>query len=196
MNRLALVALLTAAALSACGSGSPPPRLYHLRSTAPASAPPAPAWAGAPWQLAAPLRLPEYLDRDAILAPEGQAGLRPLAGHRWAEPLAEGVPRVLRQDLAALLGEGAVWQGPLPAGQAAAGQLRLEITAFEATPDLRSVRLSARWSITTPARAPRSESRSVEVPVAGAEVDALVAAHRVALWRLAEALAQSLRGGA
>lgn len=194
MNRIALAALLLA--LAACGSGSPPPRLYHLRSAAPVSLPaPAPVWSGAPWHLAGPLRLPEYLDRDAILTPEGQAGLRPLAGHRWAEPLAEGVPRVLRQDLATLLGDGALWQGPLPAGLAGAGQLRLEITAFEATPDQRAVRLSARWSVAAPGRALRNESRTFEVPVAGPEVDPLVAAHRLALWRLAEALAQSLRSG-
>lgn len=185
-----LIPWLTPILLAACASSAPPAQLYHLRSAPPLAAPAPVAPARGPWQLLHPVRLPDYLDRDAILVPRGQAGLATLSGHRWAEPLAEGVPRVLRQDLALLLGEAAL----SPATAPAQAQLRLEISSFEATPERRAVQLQARWSLQTGGGAPvRSNGTRIEVPVAGAEVDALVAAHRLALWRLAEQLAVEMR---
>jgi uncharacterized lipoprotein YmbA len=177
-------------ALLACTT-PPPAQLYRLRSEPPTPPSPAPAWAGAPWQLVLPVVLPEYLDRDTLVVPQGQAGLRTLPGQRWAEPLAEGVTRVLRADLAAVLGESALWAGPLPPGRVAAGQLRIELTAFETTADRSAVRLSARWSLAGTALVNgRSE---ISVPVAAPDVDALVAAHREALWRLALEMALAVR---
>jgi uncharacterized lipoprotein YmbA len=187
---LAALPLLPLFALLGCATPSPPAQLYRLPSDAPAAASAAAAWSGRPWQLVLPVALPDYLDRDAIVVPQGQAGLRALPGQRWAEPLAEAVPRVLRADLGARLGEGALWAGQLPPGVVAAGQLRIELTAFEATPDRSAVRLSARWSLAGAAlRGGRSE---ISVPVAAADVDALVAAHREALWRLSGELAAAI----
>jgi uncharacterized protein len=187
--RTVLVALPLLALLG-CATPSPPAQLYRLPSAVSAVAPAASGWSGPPWQLVLPVGVPDYLDRDAIVVPQGQAGLRPLPGQRWAEPLAEAVPRVLRADLGARLGEGALWAGPLPPGVVAAGQLRVELTAFEATPDRSAVRLSARWSLAGAAlRSGRSE---ISVPAAAADVDALVAAHREALWRLSAELAAAI----
>jgi uncharacterized protein len=177
-------------ALLACAAPPPPAQLYRLRSDAPVVQVPVPAWSGRPWQLVLPVALPDYLERDAIVVPQGQAGLRALPGQRWAEPLAEAVPRVLRSDLNLRLGEGAVWAGPLPTGQAASGQLRVELTAFEATADRGAVRLTARWSLVgTSLSGGRSE---ISVPVSGADVDALVATHREALWQLSGELAAAM----
>ena len=124
-RRQAVAAMLAAAAaLGGCGT-SPPVQLYHLRSEPPL---PTPAAAGAEvWQLMLPVRLPDYLDREALLLPQGETGLLALSGHRWAESLRDAVPRVLRQDLGALLGEGRVWPSPLPSGVTATRQLRVEI---------------------------------------------------------------------
>jgi uncharacterized lipoprotein YmbA len=186
----ATLPLLAALALLGCATPSPPAQLYRLPSDAPAAAPTAAAWSGRPWQLVLPVAVPDYLDRDAIVVSQGQAALRALPGQRWAEPLAEAVPRVLRADLATRLGEGALWAGPLPQGLVAAGQLRIELTAFEATPDRSAVRLSARWSLAGGTlRSGRSE---ISVPVAAPDADALVAAHREALWRLSAELAAAI----
>ena len=187
----AAAAALPLLALLACAAPSPQTQLDRLRSEARGNPAPTAAWTGPPWQLVLPVALPEYLDRDTLVVPQGQAGLRPLPGQRWAEPLADGVTRVLRADLAALLGESALWAGPLPPGRMPAGQLHVELTAFEATADRSAVRLSARWSLSGAALfSGRSE---IQVPVAAPEVDALVAAHREALWRLAGELAAALR---
>ena len=188
LSRRGALALLAAAGglLAGCGS-SPPVQLYHLRST-----PPVPVPARAPsaerWQLLLPVRLPDYLDREAILLPQGETGLLALSGHRWAEPLRDAVPRVLRQDLSALLGDDRVWVSPLPAGVLPTRQLRVEILGFEAETDRAAVRLQARWTVADPQGRlpPQAGSATLRVAADGGSIDRLVAAHRLALWRLAE----------
>ncbi len=187
---LVLVLVLAATALAGCAGPAPAPRLYQLRA-----APPAPAASQAPsalqWQLLQPVSLPESLDRDALLLRQGQNGLQPLPGHRWAEPLRDSVPRVLRQDLAALLGESRVWTAPVPAGVVITRRLRVELLALEASADRSSVLLRARWSLVDPSGAApaRADSVALSAASAGTDVDSLVAAHRLALWRLAETIA-------
>jgi len=199
---LHLAALSLAGLLAACASPAPPPALYQLRS-----APPVPVsvpvsvsvqTVAAPQQvlqLLLPVALPEALQRDALLMPQGRAGVQALAGHRWAEPLADAVPRLLRQDLAALLGEARVWAAPLPAGITITRQCRVEILSLMATPDRATVVLQARWTLSDPTgrNAPAVITTQISAPSAGPDVDALVSAHRLALWRLAEQVAQTVK---
>lgn len=183
--------LLPASLLAACGS-SPPVQLYRLPSAAPVPAPGTVA-TNETWQLLLPVRIPDYLDRDALLMPQGEARLLALSGHRWAESLREAVPRVLREDLIALLGEGRVWVSPLPAGLTITRRLRVELQAFDVGADRRSVRLQARWSLVDPAGAqpPRSAAAELVEAAASERIDDLVAAHRIALWHLAERIVAS-----
>lgn len=187
---LAVLAVL--GLIAACGSPAPAARLVQLRAASPGL----PASAGTvadslattAWQLVLPLRLPDYLDRDAILVPQGQAGLVPISGYRWAEPLREAVPRLVRADLATLLGESRVWSSPLPPGVTVQRQLRVEMLAFESNQQRSAVLLNARWSIVDPSgkTPPRADSAQISVAVAAADVDSLVAAHRLALWQMAQ----------
>jgi uncharacterized lipoprotein YmbA len=187
--RLRVPTLLALALLAGCSS-APPVQLYQLRAATPVSAP-AVAPTALNWQLMLPVKVPDYLDRDAVVVPQGQSGLQAQAGHRWAEPLREAVPRLLRQDLGTLLGEGRVWLAPLPPGLVIARQLRVELLALEASADRRAVDLRARWTVAVPggAAAPQVDTVALSVPAAGTDVDSLVAAHRLALWRLAERIA-------
>ena len=191
---LAALSFCLAGLLAACASPAPPPALYQLRSS-----PPVPVQAvAAPQQvlqLLLPVALPEALQRDALLLPQGQTGLQALAGHRWAEPLADAVPRLLRQDLVALLGEARVWAAPVPAGVVITRQCRVEILSLLATPERTAVVLQARWTLSDPSGriAPQVQTTQIGVPSAGPDVDALVAAHRLALWRLAEQVALAVR---
>ena len=187
---LGSLCLVTVAALMACAS-SAPPQLLHLRTQLPDAVGRNVASATASatnWQLVTPVRLPDYLDRNALLVPQGQAGLQTIPGYRWAEPLRESVPRVLRQDLATLLGEDRVWTSPVPDSVAIDQQLRVELLAFESNAERTAVVLQARWIVSKKGSASlgRSHSATLTVPSKGADADSLVAAHRQALWWLAQ----------
>jgi uncharacterized protein len=185
-------AVLVALLLGACGSPLPPIQLLRLPSEAPAavaSAAPRPDPAVS-WQLMAPVHLPGHLDRDALLVPQGRAGVQPLGGARWAEPLRDAAPRLLRQDLARRLGQP-LWSAPLPPGVSITHQLRVEIAAFDVGADGRSVSLQARWSVADVRGAvpPRLHEAAFVTAATGADADALAAAHRQALWELAGRIA-------
>ena len=179
--------------LTACASPRPPPQLYQLRAEPPVSAPPAPPTGVIPLQLL-PVSLPELLDRDALLVPQGRAGVVALAGHRWAEPLRDAVPRLLRQDLALLLGADRVWVAPLPAGVQPPRQLRVDVLSFQVDEARREVALRARWTLggSGGAQPARTGLDTVVAPVQGSDVDAIAAAHRMAVWQLAQRLAADL----
>jgi uncharacterized protein len=186
-----LAATGLATAVNGCGT-SPPVQLYHLRAQPPETVPAAAAADTAEiWQLMQPVRVPEYLDREAILLPQGQTGLLALSGHRWAESLRDAIPRLLRQDLAALRGQGRVWAAPVPKGVSVARQLRVELAALDVAADRRSVHLQARWTLSDPqaTQVPRTESLELQIAATDDSIDALVAAHRLALGRLAVRIA-------
>ncbi len=186
------LAVLLVALSTACGTPPPPPQLYQLRSAPPMAVQ---AQATAPTvQLLWPVAVPELLERDAIVVAQGQAGVQALSGHRWAEPLRDAVPRLLRQDLTLLLGDGRVWVAPLPAGVVVQRQLRVEVLALQADASRSNLQLQARWTLSDPTGRTPAATRveSLSVAVAGGDIDAVVVAHRLALWRLAERLSQAV----
>lgn len=183
-----LCAVLCASLLAACGQ-SPVIQLYQLRAEPPQAV--ATRTEGAAvWQLL-PLQLPSYLDREAVLQPQGQAGLGAVPGARWAEPLRDAVPRLLLADLASLRGASSVFIGPLPPGLKAQQQLRVELTRLDAEADGSAVVLTGRWWLQDPsgASAPQVHELRLRAPASGTGVEGLVAAHRQVLWQLAQAIA-------
>jgi uncharacterized lipoprotein YmbA len=183
--------------LGGCACSSlPPGRWVRLPAEAPRqAAAPAAAVPGV-WQLMAPVQLPGHLDRDALLVPQGTAGLQGLGGTRWAEPLRDAVPRLLRQDLEREFGTP-LWTAPLPPGVSPTRQLRIELTAFDVTVDLRGVALAARWSLAAAqggARPAVFDAR-FSTPASGSDADGLALAHRQALAQLARQIADSARSG-
>lgn len=207
LSRRAWLGLPAALWLAGCATPLPPLQRHRLpadpaeaadamdtaEAAEAAARVPAPADAAGPevWQLL-PLRLPAYLERDRLLRAAGADGLHWLEDQRWAEPLREAVPRLLRLDLARLRGMGSVWQAPLPPGVVAQRQLQLELLALEPAADGRTLRLQAQWWLVDPAgrRAPVAQGVQLHTPVAAAaDARALVAAHRRLLWRLARAIA-------
>ncbi len=177
-----------APALSAAAPAAAPATASATTSAAaPATAP---TTASDTWQLLA-VQLPAYLDRDALLVPATSGGLQALAGERWAEPLRDAVPRLLRDDLARLRGAASVWAAPLPAGLLVQRQLRVELLALDVLPGRSAVRLRARWWLADVAPAagmpatPLLGEADLQTQVAGTDAAALVAAHRALLWQLA-----------
>jgi uncharacterized protein len=179
--------------LTACGTPGPAPKLYQLRAAPPL--PVVPVTTVHVVQLVGGVQLPELLDNSSLLRPQGQAGVQALASHRWAEPLRDAVPRVLRQDLAALLGDARVWAAPVPPGVIITRQLRVEVLAMQARADGGTAQLQVRYSLADPIGLTpiKVSTLTIEVPTTSLEPDALVDAYRQALWRLAEAVAAALR---
>lgn len=191
-----------AGALAACSSASAPLRWYRLPSEPPAgeAAPRAAAATSgaAVWELTPALPMPELLGRDTLLVEEGEAGIRLLHGHRWAEPLRDALPRLLRDDLARFV--PGLWTGPAgpaPPNVATAGRVQVELLALQGSLSRRQVVLAARW-VVTPAgafTAPRADRADLTVPWTEVSPESLVVAQRVAMWRLAQRIAASLQGG-
>jgi uncharacterized protein len=183
----------TTALLQACGTAAPAPKLYQLRAAPPL--PVVPVKTVHVVQLMGAVQLPELLDNSSLLLPQGKAGVQALNSHRWAEPLRDAVPRVLRQDLAALMGDAQAWVAPLPPGVIITRQLRVEVLAMQPRADGGTAQLQVRYSLADPIGLTpvKVSTLQIEVPTASTEPDALVDAYRQSLWRLAEAIAAALR---
>ena len=182
-----LLLLASAVLQAACTSPLPAVQWLRLPISPPQAGAPVAQPSGVVWQLMQPVLLPGHLERDALLVPQGPAGLQALGGWRWAEPLRDSVPRLLREDLASLLGPGRVWTAPLPSGVVVTRQLRVELSALDVEPGGRGVRLRARWTLADPRNLVQPSVEAVDFSVAssGADAQALAVAHRLALWQLA-----------
>ncbi|MES2842419.1 MAG: ABC-type transport auxiliary lipoprotein family protein [Pseudomonadota bacterium] len=183
-----ILAALVPLLLAGCASTSTPTHWYELKSAPPEASPTARAGDGAVWELSGRMRLPGTLERDTLVVASGAAGVVPLEGHRWVEPLRDSIPVRLAADLALLRGEGLVWLSPTPPGVSVARRLRVEIDTLVADEARQALRLRARWWFTdaTPTTsAPTLGTADIQIDLPDRSVDALAAAHRLAIWRLA-----------
>jgi uncharacterized protein len=199
IDRRSFTLACSAGVLAACSSPSAPLRWYRLPSEPPVGEPapravPSAASGAAVWELVPALPMPELLGRDTLLVEEGEAGIRLLHGHRWAEPLRDALPRLLRDDLARFV--PGLWTGPAAPNVATAGRVQVELLALQGNLPRRQVALVARWVVTGGASdAPRAYRADETVPWTEASPESLVVAQRVAMWRLAQRIAASLQGG-
>lgn len=194
-RRLALAGLGVAPwLLTACARPTVAMHWYELRSQPPGPLPPARAGDGALWEVVGTVGLPGALDRETLVVASGAASLEPLTGHRWVEPLRDSIPRLLVADLAVLRGPGLVWRAPVPPGVNPARRLRVEIVTLMADTGRRTLRLQARWWLgdTRPGGAtPGLGQAEFNLTLTDTSVDALAAAHRLALWQLAVRIVES-----
>jgi uncharacterized protein len=139
--------LTSAVLLGACASPpAPAVRLHRLALQTEGVRPPS-ATVATFWELRA-VQVPGYLDRRALLVRDGDAALTALDNDRWAEPLREAVPRVLRADLEGGLGVGAVlWRPDTTARAQASHLLDVEILQLDADPQGPAALLKARWQL-------------------------------------------------
>ncbi len=193
--------VMAASTLTACSSPSAPLRWYRLPGEPPAGEDTLPRGAtgsGAVWELSPALPMPELLERDTLFVEDDAAVIRLLHGHRWAEPLRDTLPRLLRDDLARLV--PGLWTASAaaaaPNAPLAAGRVHVELLALQGSLPRRQVAVSARWVVTRAAPAQPQALRIDEtVPWTDASPQALVVAQRAAMWRLAQRIAASLQGG-
>jgi len=127
--------------LSLAGCGSTPPTAWYVLSAADAVQ----ALEAEPTVGIVSIDVAEYLLASQILAMDGANRVRRAEFARWAEPLDEGIARVLMLDLAAALGSQGVRLAPWPREWRPQHELRLRIQQLDAHPE--RAELVAAWSL-------------------------------------------------
>ncbi|MCX5875613.1 MAG: PqiC family protein [Deltaproteobacteria bacterium] len=187
-----LVLLVCALLLTGCARTSP---VSYYQLSAQEAARNAPATEAGRMVLGiGPVRLPEYLDRPQIVARLSANRLQLADSHRWAEPLSENIPRVVGENLSAMLGTERILLHPWPTSRATDYQLLVEVLHFENESD-GAARLVALWSVKGKDGAivlPERRS-SLLVPARNQDQEGQVGALNVALGSLCREIAQELR---
>ena len=139
-----------------------------------------------------PVDLPAFLDRPEIVTRLGLGEVERAEFNRWAEPLAESVPRVLASDLASRLGTGRVAVLPWEGSARSQYQVVVNVARFDGVLG-KEVVLDARWRLLARTGEELVVRRSVltEAPD-GTSYQALVASMSRALGALSQEIASAL----
>ncbi|MCB1748442.1 MAG: membrane integrity-associated transporter subunit PqiC [Gammaproteobacteria bacterium] len=140
-----------------------------------------------------PLTLPPYLDRPQIVTRDGAYRLRAAQAQVWAEPVADGITRVLSDSLGRELGSNRVVVVPQRAREPLDWRVAIDIRRFDGTPG-GTVVLAAGWTIYRggAGEAEASHTAVFEQAVEGGDYAALVAAEAAAVARLGQAIAAGI----
>lgn len=189
MTRTLLVA---AAMLVIAGCGSPPtPRFYTLSPQASPTVAPAAA-VDRPRIRIGPVSLPESVNRPQFVTRTSATEVAIAEQHRWAGPLKDEVPRTLAADLAHLTGNPHISADPFAAATSGDYRVTVDFQRFEGVLG-GDVVLEALWTVRAFNGDAVSSGRSDVREAAGAAgYDAMAAAYRRALSKLADAIAPAL----
>ena len=191
VGALALVVFLFAG----CRSTPAPTAFYTLASETKAeTAGQSPAPQGDLAVGIGPVQLPGYLDRPQIVTRTAPDRLTLSEFNRWGGSLRQDFPRVLAENVAALLGTDRVLAYPWGDRLDPAYRVALDVQQFDG--DLGgAVVLKATWIVTgREGQAPVAVRKSmIQEPVSGRDYDALVAAHSRAAAALSREIAEEIR---
>jgi uncharacterized protein len=141
-----------------------------------------------------PVTLPGYLDRQEIVTRVAQNQVRLSEYDRWAEPLEEGVGRVVSQNVASILRAERITSYPWPIDRKPLYQVELEVLRFE-TNNAQEAHLAARWTIrhTGKKDAVRYRDTRLSRPARDRSAAASVAALSEVLAELSQQIAAAIR---
>jgi len=187
-----LLVFLVCTLLSSCAP-TVPVNYYQLSALEMTRSAPATPEAGKMVIGIGPMRLPEYLERPKIVTRVTPNRLQLADNHRWAEPLSENIPRVLGENLSALLGTDRILLHPWPSSRTTDYQLLVEVLHFENESD-GAARLVALWSVKgQDGRIMVQERRSsFRIPATSQNQEGLVVALNEALGSFCREIAQEL----
>lgn len=190
--RPSLLATLVIATLLLGCARTPPARYYKLSSRPFATETKA---SSAPDQTRSiglgPVSIPEYLERTRIVRRLSENRVQIMENDRWAEPLSDGLPRVLGENLAALLGGDQVLNYPYGHEQTIEYRVVVSISRYEGGPD-NDAELTASWQVLDSAGNELAQENSHYTVETDAGVEGLVAGLSELLWELARDLAAAL----
>jgi len=195
------VALLLAVGpllLTACAGVADRTRYYVLSPTPAAPGSAAPAAVSSAAVGVGPVQIPRYLERLQIVTRGANDGVEIAADDRWAEPLENGIARVLADNLATQLGSERVTVFPWRGGVARVldYQVAVMVLTFEGAPG-REVTLDARWRLLGRNGQEIVLKRStIREPLTGAGYQPLVGGLNRTLARLAQEIAGEIQSRA
>ena len=142
-----------------------------------------------------PVKVADYLERSQIVTRATPSEVKLADFDRWAEPLAQNIPRVLADNLSALLCTKMVlvfpWRGAIPIDY----QIEVEILRLDGNLG-GNVTLEAQWM----AFGPKDLRKLVAIkrstfrePLDGQDYQALVSAESRAIAKLSQEIARTLR---
>lgn len=140
-----------------------------------------------------PIEVPAYLDRPEIVTRVDSHEVRPLDFHRWGEPLAQGISRVLADAISRVMCVERVEYYPWRVYLSVDLQVALRIKRFEATPGT-SVHLVFEWTIygSDPKRALKSGTWEMEEVINQEDIPGTVRCQSRLLEAAGRRLAQEL----
>lgn len=201
LRTLGVAVLLACLLLSGCAGSSAATRFYLLSPPAGGSARAVPAGSavpagpGTPQARVAvgPVSVASYLDRPQIVTREGDGVRLGLAEFdRWAEPLAESLPRVLAEDVSRSLGGEHVLVFPGVKADDADIRVAVDVTRLDGSLG-GTVMLDAWWALLDRSGATLRRGRMVERRPAGDDYAALVTAQGGLTAALADTVAAAVR---
>lgn len=176
------------ALLTGC-SRSPKVSFYTLGSVAQTGA--ASQSKSAPSVSIAALTLPELVNRPQLVEYINGNRVEILETHRWAEPLKNGITRLLLENLAVRLGSDRVIAYPQNSAGEPDYKVTVDIRRFESTHD--AVSVDAVWTVCRAAdKAPKTGRSQVRESRGGGSFEALVAAYNRAIVSVGDEIAQAI----
>jgi uncharacterized protein len=141
-----------------------------------------------------PVQLPELLQRPQIVFLKGTDTHGLSATHRWGNTLEKDMQRVLAENLSTLLGSDPVVLYPDGNRVKAVYRITLEVQQCDGEPG-GLLQFRGTWMITSPdgARVVLLRKSSIQEPVTGRDIEALVSAHSRILATLSREIAAGLK---
>ena len=187
--RIAAAALVLA--LAACvGAPAPREQYFTLASPNPGVAP---ASSTSPGIFVGPISVPAAVDRTQMVLSTGPNEVDVSDDFRWAEPVRDGIARVVAETLARELGTSRVLSSRMAAGNPVDYRVAIEVQRFDSSL-AQGATLDALWTVSTTRGGPsRSGRTAIHEPLSAQGPAGVAAAHGRALQRMAGDIAGAIR---
>ena len=187
MKRLLMAATL--ALVAACGT--PAKLSYYTLTVAPAA-----SSAAAPSRAlnvyVGPITIPEAVDRPQMVYRLDANRVEIADLERWAEPLKNGIPRLVADTLTRELGAAAVMTSRQSATLTFDYRVAIDVQRFDFTAG-EGAALDALWTIRAAKGEPRIGRSEAREPAGGRDPQSMAAAHSRAIGKVARDIAVAIR---
>ncbi len=191
LPRFCKLSLLSCLVLVMVACSTTPPSSYY-RLTARESLP---AGSSGPALGVGPVSIPQYLDRDGLVRSDGANALQIATSERWAEPLDQGITRVVSMNLAGLLQTQNVQLFPWHPDRRPDYGVKIRVLGMDANQEQAS--LVVEWLLhnVEPDSAVQRQLSEYHVPLSGTGAREISAAYSDLLYQLSKDVASAVSLG-